>query len=230
MRRLLTSILILFYFLSVDAQLIKRYPNNYYHPFNQQKRHIFKVDLIFTISRNLSFSYEHSIRQRESVEVQIGFAGLGLTDHRYENVYQGTKDETSIKVIPEGFSFSGGYKFFHLSKKVERNPHILQGAYFKPELIFGFYNVNQFDRSGLFTFTTSKKKVNYQAVLANFGVQLIIRELVSFDFFGGLGIGIDHQSIPSNSSSDLGFEHPGIFKTAEGISSVVNIKIGFLFR
>lgn len=235
MRNLLTFLFFLFCFTMVDAQIIQRYSKNYNPPFDQKKRHILKVDLMFLVTRNLSFSYEHSVKQRESVEVQIGFIGLGLADHRYEKVYQGTQNERTIKVVSEGFFFSGGYKFFRLPEKKEREPHIFHGLYFKPELIFGFYNVNQFERTGLPTFTSfpiSKKKVNYQALLANFGVQVVLKDFISIDLFVGLGIATEYQSIDSNSSSDLGFEHPGIFKTDEGVSSVVNIglKLGFLFQ
>lgn len=235
MHRSLTMLLFLFCFTTIDAQIIKRYSKNYDAPFDQKKRHIIKVDLMFLVSRNLSFSYEYSIRPRESLEVQLGFVGLGLVDHRYELVCQGTQNERTIKVVSEGFFFSGGYKFFRLAKQKERAPHIFHGLYFKPELILGFYNVNQFERAGLFpfaSFPTSKKKVNYQAALANFGIQVIFEDFISVDLFVGLGIGTDYQSIDANSSSDLGFEHPGIFKTDEGISSVVNIgfKIGFLFQ
>lgn len=229
-------IIILFCFFKVNAQIIKHDPNNYNQLFDQQKRYILKVNPFFLL-KDLAFSYEQSIRGRRSLEIQIGFVGLGLQKYGKRIAYQGTNEETRINTISEGFFFSCGYKIFRTSRNLKRSPNILQGIYFKPELAFGFYNINRFTSftpsvGSSYTIPEKKKKANYKAFLINFGSQNIIAKVVCIDFSLGIGFGVDNLSLPKSTLLYFGEEHPGIYKVEAGKSLALKagIKIGLLFR
>jgi len=235
--KLILTTIFLFCFLQFEAQINESDPNNYEQLFEEQKRHIFKVNPFFLLRKNLSFSYEQSIKPRQSIEVEIGFAGLGLKNHNYRTVYQGTKDEYRIKKISEGFYFSGGYKFFRLSRHLKQSPNILQGIYFKPEISFGFYNVYKFTSftslmGSSYTAPDSKEKVNYKALTVNYGSQVTITKIICLDFFLGIGVGIDNLPRVTNQFLYFGEEHPGIYKTKTNgsLAFKAGIKIGFLLR
>lgn len=236
-KHLTLIIILLVCFLKIDAQIIKHDPNNYNQLFDQQKRNIIKINPLFPFLKNVDCSFERAISPRKSAEFLIGFVGIGLDGHNYRNFYQGTKDETSIKTISEGFFFSAGYKFFRLPRLLKRNPHILQGGYIKPELAIGFYNIYRFTSFtppiGLsYTIPETKEKVNYKAFLVNFGSQKIIAEVVSLDLFLGIGFAVDNLPPVTNTFLYFGEEHPGIYKTTAGgsLAFKAGIKIGFLFR
>lgn len=232
---LITILLLLF--LNTEAQIIERDPNNYPALFQEQNKHIFKINPLFIVLKNLNFSYEHAIKPRRSLEYQIGFVGLGLKNHSFRTVFQGTPDEAEIKTISEGFFFSAGYKIYRTPKHLRHRPHILRGGYLKPELAIGFYNIYNFSSftppmGAAYTIPSSKNSINYKALILNFGSQMVFADLISLDIFWGLGFGADNVPSVNNRFLYFGEEHPGLHKTAAGASMAfkAGINIGILLR
>lgn len=222
---------------NTKAQIIERDPNNYSALFQEQKKHIFKINPLFILLKNFSCSFEHAIQPRRSLEYQIGFVGLGLKDHRFRTVYQGTLDETEIKTISEGFFFSVGYKIYRTPRHYRHKPHILRGDYLKPELAVGFYNIYNFSSftppmGAAFTIPSSKNSINYKALMLNFGSQMIFADLISLDVFWGIGLGVDNVPSVQNRFLYFGEEHPGLHKTNTGASMAfkAGINIGILLK
>lgn len=176
--------------------------------FHQQKKYILKTNIFSPMLGNIKISLERCLSARRTMEYRVAM----VTPNNRNNFSSG------------GLSFSTSYKFFtspiHSKMKGWTVP-IVQGFYIQPEFLFGFQNRLKYNTINTTTipFVSPKEKqnMNYQMVIANFGLQTLIRKKLVVDLFLGIGFGRDNLS-KYNTSADLIPIHSGILKFQQGIS------------
>ncbi len=176
-----------------------------------QKKNAIKIDFLSPLTGNTTFSYERSLKPGRSIEGGLGIIGLGIDPN---------------EVNPSGAFFKFGMKFikspdFYL--RGMRYAHILKGSYFKPEIMFGLYSIDEEVNSWGQYNTGERKSVFSGAVQLILGKQWIMDDAFLVDFYGGIGYGFDDQ--------DGGY-HFGYIVAANDvpISFSAGLKIGFLFK
>ena len=111
-----------------------------------------------------------------------------------------------------------------------RRTHILNGAYLRPEIIFGTYSRTESDRyydnwgSGINN-NTERKMVSYGGFLLNFGKQWLVGNAIVVDIYYGIGYGVD------NTDGFLDSIHYGMstFEDGIGLAFSGGISIGIPF-
>ena len=153
-----------------NAQVLDSIPYSQEEYFKEQKKNVFKTNITSPLFGNFSFSVEHAFRPRRTLEARFSF------------IHSNKISTESI----DGLYLGLGYKFFtspvHSTKKGWTVP-ILQGFYIQPELLIGFTNKNIFSTtiftSGIRRYNPiEKQKINYQVLLSNFGLQVILYKLL----------------------------------------------------
>lgn len=187
-------------------------PENYV---NNHKNAV-KVDFMSPLTGNTTFYYERSLKPGRSIEAGLGIIGLGIN----------VGDRNAA-----GFFTKIGYKFikspdFYL--RGMKYAHILKGAYFKPELLIGYYAYDQdvYYDSYYYSYPSSERtNVAMAALFLNFGKQWVVDNSFLVDFFFGVGYGFD------SGDYDEGY-HFGYVGGAEEfpIAAEAGLKIGWLFK
>ena len=176
-----------------------------YHPFSPLFGHI-------------AFSFETSISKYMSFE----FGGSYIYNYRWNQTYTNTK----------GFSMRMGYKFitaYTSYKAKQKHPHLLQGSYIKPELLYTFYST----QSPTDIDNNSNTHVSNFSINAVFGKQLIINNTFLFDWYVGFGPAFQssnsHMYYYNQIVRPIYFLHY-LFNTEAYLGLTVGIKIGILVR
>jgi len=159
------------------------------------RTHVVKFDYLSPIWNHYTIGYEWNIATATSMEFKGGFIG--------------TQVSRALKHSEGGF-FKAGIKFIYLTESFQKGIKYvrpMQGAYFKPELIFSKYTTNE-----------ENGKVNYTNAAVNiiFGKQYILGDIIAFDFFGGIGYGYQYSSYHAKSiydqkSVDFSYAYSHIF-------------------
>jgi hypothetical protein len=148
------------------------------------KKNAIKVGLLSLVAYHINLSYERSISQSRSIELQLGIIGLG------------TKPDYISSA--SGIFTRIGFKFMHSPSHFEKKNkefHLLKGAYFKPELVFGHFKETAFNskyvlRNGNYYLTKNiETQVTFYALMLNVGQQWIIADDFLIDIFFGAGYG-----------------------------------------
>lgn len=226
MKSLVISFFLSFFlFQNINAQALDTIPFSLQEYFTTQKKNVFKTNITSPLLGNFSFSLEHAFRPRRTLEARFSFIN---------------SNQVSTESI-DGFYLGLGHKFFtsplHSARKGWTVP-ILQGFYIQPELLVGFTNKNIFSTtifaSGVRRYSPiEKQKINYQVLLSNFGLQVLLYKLLIVDVFAGVGLGRDNLDsngrffFPQNEA----IYHQGILKMNKGISLAgkVGVRLGILF-
>jgi hypothetical protein len=157
--------------LTAQAQLVE------YTPDSLLKTKAFKVHLFSPSTGKLTFGYEQHLKNFISIEGKIGFIGVGndLLDRNPKGVF--IKVGPKLKLKP---SYASPGTF---------GTHLLRGAYVRPELVITYFTgeFEDFDLSGPSERTT--QNVFSSAILINLGKQHVIGNIMTFDYYFGLGYG-----------------------------------------
>ncbi len=160
--------------------LVKEYqtPEDY----SNQKKDIIKFDFFSPLSGNFTLGYEHSLGVQKSLEMSVGFIGLG--SHLYREK-------------PRGVFFRLGYKLIR-SPEVYFNAmhysHILKGFYIRPDIMFSYFssvedvfNTNPIPGADILQHV---RVDNYSAAfIINIGKQWILDDKYSMSWNAGFGYG-----------------------------------------
>jgi len=225
MKLIAISFLFLFsFFQKSNAQVLEKTTFDLQEYFETQKKDIFKTSLTSPILGNFSFSLEHAFQPRRTLEA------------RFSLVYSNKMTTETV----DGFFIGFGYKFFtstlHSIKKKQATS-IFRGFYIQPELLLGFINKNKFTSAffppfGVSTIPFEKRKINYQVLLSNFGLQIHLTQSLILDVFGGIGFGFDNAKQNNFFSSENPIVyHQGIFKsnTEFSLAGKAGIRLGIIF-
>lgn len=181
-----------------------------------QKRRNIQASLFSPLNNVLLLSYEQSLQPGMSYQVDFGGVGLG---YDFDNLNsRGAFTRVGIKFIKTPDYYNPGVRY----------GHILQGLYFKPELVFTGYSFKDPNSrikwnpdSGQYEKTENQRESNFGfGILFYLGKQYIFAERVSLDINAGLGYGATR-----NGSSIYGFWGGGDFPMIFNIS----FKLGYLF-
>ena len=148
-----------------------------------QSKNAFKFGLFSPATGALSLAYERSLKPGASVEMSVGFIGLGFNE---VNNYDA-----------KGAYFDAGYKFimtpnYHSAGTTYR--HLLRGFYFKPKFALSMYG-RDFDtyNSGSGFYSTERHQVVAGAVTLDMGWQWIIGDVFVLNMYGGFGYGFNNM-------------------------------------
>jgi len=184
-------------------------PENYI----DNKKNAIKVDFLSPLTGNTSFSFERSVRPGRSYELTLGIIGLGIDPN--DNQQSGFFIKGGVKLIKSPDFYLRGMRY----------AHILKGAYFKPEIAFGYYTKNYGHYDYYTKDRTNREKVISGAIFLNLGKQWIMDNSFLMDFYFGIGYGFDDG--PEDGGYHYGYAMgPSQFP----IAAQAGLKIGFLFK
>ena len=194
---------------------VETYSSNLNNPelYAGQKNQVVKVDFLSPLRGHTELTYGKMTKPGRGYELKLGIIGLGKQYDYNEDV---------------GGYFSFSYKIARLPKFITaqtRRAHILNGAYFRPEIIVGAYSSkNTYNSPWDSNSNTDKKTVTYGGFLLNVGNQWMVGNGIVIDAYFGFGYGAD------NGGSWDGL-HYGMSSFGEGISlaSSAGISIGIPF-
>ena len=202
--------------------------------FDNMKKNALKVNAISPVFEHLEISYTRALSANRSIELSIGYIGVGLA--KETETIKTENAEEKISVIDKGFLMRGGYRFYMRDFFLDNKNTIakpMTGYYLQPEVSIGFYKKNQFQwqsSSKSHILLPKKENVNYQAILLNFGYQKAFKNNFLFDL--SFGVGFANDNAPEDDSPySVGEIHPGLFKTDGGTVGAMKsaIKIGYRF-
>src|SRR5690606_22494147 len=101
------------------------------------KRNVVKLHFFQMLTKTTEIGYEHVIRPGFSWEGSFGVTGLGIDMNNNFN----NRTAVFVRIAP---------KFIKVPKSrraINRNNHILQGIYFKPELMIGSHSEKYYSYS-----------------------------------------------------------------------------------
>jgi len=182
-------------------------PENY----EEQKKNALKVDFLSPLTGNLTFAYERSLKPGRSIEASLGIIGLGIDPNDYDPA--GVFGKFGMKFIKSPDFYLRGMRY----------AHILKGGYVKPEIMFGYYTIDEDGDYYEIPPETGRKSVFSGGIQLILGKQWIMDDLFLVDFFVGMGYGFDNQ--------DGGYNF-GWAITGGGVplSFSTGLKIGILFK
>lgn len=162
---------------------VETYKHNLNNPelYAGQKNQVVKVDFLAPLRGHTELTYGKMTKPGRGYELKLGLIGVGK---QYDN----------FKDVGGYFSFS--YKIARLPKFMNaqtRRTHILNGAYFRPEIIAGVYSSKDtYDSPWDPTPSTDSKTVTYGGFLLNFGNQWMVGNGMVIDAYFGFGYGADN--------------------------------------
>lgn len=152
-----------------------------------------KVEFLAPITNDFTFCYERVIKPSLNIEGKLGIIGIGVTESNKH---------------PSGLFVKLGPKFWTGSDYYVRGmrmSHPLRGWYVKPELIYSqfrqeetWYNyASGTNISGRYAYTS-------MAIDICFGRQILLGDLMTFDWYFGVGYGTQFTNAPSTTSNYWG--------------------------
>jgi len=155
----------------------------------RNKSNAIKFEFLSPTRHNLGFAYEHMLKIGMNIEIKIGIIGPGFTATMYEN--------------PSGVYFKAGLKFLTGTDYVVNGMHFLhqlRGFYVKPEIIYNEFSLTSTNYNYPY-YAPTTQKVTYTNYAMNivFGHQYILGNVMTFEWYGGIGFG--GQTSSSTASS-----------------------------
>jgi len=178
MKKHLIILSIVFFSTLTKAQMIEQIPDSL------MKTKVIKVEFFSPLTGNLTFGYEKYIKNFTSIEAKIGIIGIGANDP-----YEDSKG-VFVKIGPK-FKLKPDY-----AVKGTFGTHFLRGSYIRPEVAFTVFSakVPEYD---YYNYSYSEKDVNVfsGALLINYGKQHVLGDIMTLDYYVGLGYGFSDKSI-----------------------------------
>lgn len=174
--------------------------------FEGQRRKNLKVSFLGPLLGYTNVVYEQNIKPGRSWEAKACIVGLGrqFDDHA------------------RGFIGTVAYKFYKkptFYTNDMRRTHLLQGAYFKPEIFLGRTTYDEVVFFDPFS-STDRESVSSTTggILLNMGKQWVLDDALVLDLSAGLGYGFGNSRRSIYTSNDA------------GISGSINLNIGFMIK
>jgi len=191
-----------------------------------KKTNAIKFEFLSPLAGALAFGMENMIKKGVSLETKIGIIGAGFDPQ---------------EINPGGAYLKAGVKFMSSPDYYVRGmkrTHQLRGGYIKPEIIFSKYAI---DRQANMPFAPSQVvRVDYTNFAFNlvFGKQRILGEIMTFDWYVGVGYGTQTNNFNSQTHSTTDEDESWFAKayshTYGGPRSPITISggltFGFLFK
>jgi hypothetical protein len=169
------------------------------------KTHSIKFELFSPTTNDIVFGYERMLKVGTNLEFKIGYIGMGNKN------YSGN---------PSGVSFKAGLKFLTSPQYIVNGMkyvHPLKGKYIKPELIFNSYSENVEYSTTISPYTHGFDKIQKSniAFAINFGTQQILGNIMTLDYYIGIGYGFritggeqsNSYTIYSDADSEYAYSH-----------------------
>jgi len=182
--------------------------------YDWQKKNALKFNIVTVINRHLDFYFERSIKPNRSYELGVGIAGIGAkADESYSEIDENGNQEINFLDANYGLSLRAGYKLktgpdYYYNRM--REGHLLKGAYFKPEIVLSYFNLNtestHYQRGYPSDPVTMKTDVFSAAFILNFGHQWVFSNQFGIDVFLGFGYGLSNH--PDKTMSHYAFMMP----------------------
>lgn len=159
-----------------------------------------KFEFFAPLGGKFVMGYEKLVKEGLSIELKLGVVGIGVG--------------TALNNQKNGIFFKGGPKLMlgqDFTFDGMRNVHPLRGSYFKPEIIYSDFTREE---SGLFNSSSSTERVGYQAYafVLNFGRQVVLMKVLTFDYYFGAGYGyVVKRGRSLSSLNDLSIGNPNMY-------------------
>ena len=161
-----------------ESGMVKNYTNSLKDPklYQHQKNQAIKFDLLGPLRGLMEFSYEKITKPGKGYFLKLGIIGIGKD--LFEQNARGAYASASFKLV----------RFPRYTSPGSRQTHILNGAYVRPEIVFGVYSAD--DTSYRSDNSSERSTVRYGGALINVGHQWILGNAVLLDIYYGVGYGI----------------------------------------
>lgn len=144
-----------------------------------QKKNAIKMHFLSPLFGHLGLSYERSLKPGRSYELGLGIIGAGV-QYKESETYSGVFVRAGLKLITSPDFYLRGMRYAHL----------LKGAYVKPEVVMGYYNVSY---NGYWYYNGAYQNydlpVTFGGVLINLGKQWVFDDAFLLDLYTGVGYG-----------------------------------------
>lgn len=146
--------------------------------FTGQKKRVLKISFIEPMIASTSITYEQNIKPGRSLEFKATIVGAGLNNDLRE---------------ARGFIGGASYKFYRKPSFVTsdlKRRHLLQGAYFKPEVFIGHTSYDNWIR---YIYSDPMEEARESSAtggfLLNLGRQWVAGDVFVVDLHAGIGFG-----------------------------------------
>lgn len=165
------------------------------HHAAMDKNSVLKIEFLGPLNNDLTIGYERVIRPGFNLEGKIGIIGIGV-DENNENA-----SGAFLKFGPKLWSGKDYYV------RGMRMSHPLRGTYIRPEFIFSRFDI---DRT-IYSFLNPDpitKRYSYTNFALNicFGKQVLFSNVISIDWYLGIGYGLQLSDAPEADTVYLGWE------------------------
>jgi hypothetical protein len=240
MRKLLFSILLLFFYSQLFAQNISPKEREATPPENKfRSASVLKMNIFAPLIGYSQFSLEKSVSHLRNIEFGLGIIGAGrdlnIEPHLSFSLdrFERGKYRPGHKNQFGGF-FEFGYKFIKRihSNEISSNNYnglnSFEGSYIKPSFLVGAYGFNQFRDDS--TTATIRKHHRFGAVMLNLGHEWALGSKTVLELYMGGGAEIDNVK-----AGDALYGHPFVLAVAKDNPSVnfaftAGFRFGFLFK
>lgn len=199
-----------------------------------QHKNAVKVTFLAPLAGYTTFSYERALKPGRSWEAKLGIIGLGIRDPD-KRMNLGTSYGQQ-----SGAYVGAGYKFIiqpSYRTARQRYTHILNGAYFRPEISVGHYSENlgqQYYYNGTSFVWTDNATVSttFGSITLSSGRQWVFDDTFLIDMFLGLGYGTMSKSssgVSAERYNNSGASY-GTYVGTGGFAFLFGLNIGFLFK
>lgn len=164
-----------------------------------QSKNAFKFGLFSPATGALSLGYERSLKPGASIDISVGFIGLGFSEVNNNDA--------------KGAYFDAGYKFimtpsFHSAGTTYR--HLLRGFYFKPKFALSMYGRDfSTNNNGSGFYGTERHQVVAAAITLDMGWQWIVGDAFVLNMYGGFGYGFDNMKSIYSATNPQYYEYGG---------------------
>jgi hypothetical protein len=189
------------------------------------KTHSIKFELFSPTTNDLVFGYERMLSVGKNLEFKVGIIGIG--NKNYEGNASGASLKVGFKFLTSPQYVSNGLKYVHP----------LKGRYIKPEIILNSYSEDVYYSSNTLPYTTDLEKIQRSniAFAINFGTQHILGNIMTLDYYIGIGYGFritsdepdNSYTIYNDGDGDYAYSH--IYMGTSSIILTGGFTIGGLF-
>lgn len=160
----------------------------------QGKKNAFKIEFLAPVTNNFTVCYERVIKPSVNIETKLGIIGIGVS-------------KVSTRK-PSGLFTKCGVKFWSGSDyyvRGTRMSHPLRGAYVKPEIIFSQFRQTE-SWYNYAAGNTISGRYSYTSLALNicFGKQVLLADIMTLDWYFGIGYGLQMTNAPEYSSNYYG--------------------------
>lgn len=151
----------------------------------RKKTHAIKFEFFSPLTNKIAFAYETMLKVGTNLEFKAGVIGPG-TGQNSQNA-SGLFIKAGVKFLTSPTYVRNGVKY----------AHGLKGFYIKPELIYNTYTKDEYINYYIYPYTLQTQKVRYTngAVNIVFGMQHILGNIVTLDYYLGTGYGYHTSNI-----------------------------------